>query len=290
MELSHAMKSAIDIILRNDVQEVLDYFAACFNIKITFFSFDGKELTTGMNRSGAEYCRLIQTKLDRLSFCTRMDREKCAESARTKSMAVYQCHAGLMEAVMPVIVDGQIAGFIMIGQFRTSDSIQPHLLKQYKRKFGAVKELRAAFYRLPYVPEKNLSNILGLFSVIVRYIVSSNMVSLKGNLLVEKTLEYLKANIEKTISLSDIETLTGKSASTISHLFKSTTGKSFKETLLDMKLSKADAYFRTAPSPNVREIAKRLGFEDPFYFSRIYKKYRKMSPRDAIRDSRSVAR
>ncbi|MEK6794371.1 MAG: PocR ligand-binding domain-containing protein [Spirochaetota bacterium] len=280
------MKKAIEIILKKEVQDVLDYFASCFNIKITFFSYDGEELTVGMQNPGAEYCRLVQDKLARLSFCQRMDQEKCAECARTKQMAVYQCHAGLTEAVLPVHVESQLVGFIMIGQFRVAEDIPTHIRTLWRRSFGSSSELKSAFFSLPYIPQKNLTNILGLFSVIVRYIVSNNMVSLKGNLLVEKVLEHIKGNIERSIALAEIETLTGKSASTISHLFKKTTGKSFKEVILEMKLTRADEYFRAMPSSTVREVAKRLGFEDPFYFSRIYKKYKHMTPSASLKANR----
>lgn len=41
---------------------------------------------------------------------------------------------------------------------------------------------------------------------------------------------------------------------------------------------------------SVREIARRVGYEDPFYFDRVFRRYHDMTPRDyrrRLRERRS---
>jgi len=56
------------------------------------------------------------------------------------------------------------------------------------------------------------------------------------------------------------------------------TGKGFKRFQIDFKMEKADQFLRKNPEMTVKEVAYRLGYNDPYYFSRLYKKYRGCSP------------
>jgi AraC-like DNA-binding protein len=48
--------------------------------------------------------------------------------------------------------------------------------------------------------------------------------------------------------------------------------------LIEKRLSQADGLLRSRPELSIGEIAFKSGFDDRFYFSRIYRKYRKKTP------------
>ena len=48
----------------------------------------------------------------------------------------------------------------------------------------------------------------------------------------------------------------------------------------------ADDLFRTRREVTVREVAFELGFKDPYYFSRLYRKHRGHPPSQTIRAAR----
>jgi len=66
--------------------------------------------------------------------------------------------------------------------------------------------------------------------------------------------------------------------SSLSHLFKKVLGKSFKQFQIEIKLERAEEYLRTIPGISVGEAANRVGYQDPLYFSRIFRKYKKVPP------------
>jgi AraC-like DNA-binding protein len=94
----------------------------------------------------------------------------------------------------------------------------------------------------------------------------------------EYILAYLNEHPEEMLSLTDAADLIRCSISSLSHRFKETAGTSFKNYQLTRKLDAADEYMRTSPELSIAQIAQRLGFDDPLYFSRLYKKYRGTSP------------
>ena len=106
------------------------------------------------------------------------------------------------------------------------------------------------------------------------------MIFRKGNMILNTIIHYIEENIDKQLSLTEVARLVGNSNSYVSHLFKKNLDKSFSQIVIEMKLNKADDYFRIMPDLSISEVAYKSGYEDPLYFSRIYKKYRKISPKE----------
>lgn len=63
----------------------------------------------------------------------------------------------------------------------------------------------------------------------------------------------------------------------LSHIFKKETGKSFIEFLTDVRLDKAmellkDVPHGTSVSLKIVDVSQSVGYADPYYFSRCFKK------------------
>jgi two-component system response regulator YesN len=112
------------------------------------------------------------------------------------------------------------------------------------------------------------------------------MVTLQGNTVLDEIISYMEAHTGDNISLEDAAKLVHKSPSTISHLFHNALGKSFKQTLIETKLRKAESYIENDPDITISDAAARVGYDDPLYFSRIYRKYRGVSPREFQKNCR----
>lgn len=265
------------IILNPEIQKLFDYFCSGFNIIILFYSVDGKTLKVGMNRKDSLFCQLVH-RIYGQSRCIFLDEKMQKKCAKEKKLIHYQCHVGIEEAVAPIFIEGQLVGYAMIGQFRSTDIISSQLRKDWIAAGYNVEELMSAFRQLPYFAPDRIKDILGMFSLLVDYIVTKEMVAVKGNLIVSKIMSYIEEHISQRISLAEVAMYVGRSASSISHLFRKTTGRSFKQSVIEAKLDKVEEYFRNTPEITIQEAALRIGFEDQFYFSRLYKKYRGISP------------
>ncbi len=55
-----------------------------------------------------------------------------------------------------------------------------------------------------------------------------------------------------------------------------------KQSFLSFKLAHADVLLKTQSEMTIKQIAEAVGYDDPLYFSRLYKKYRGITP-SAIR-------
>ena len=77
----------------------------------------------------------------------------------------------------------------------------------------------------------------------------------------------------------------GVSKSSFYRKMKAVTGLSINEFIQNVRIKKATELLINSDM-NVSEIAYETGFNDPYYFSRLFKKYHNMSPSDyRIRNS-----
>jgi AraC-like DNA-binding protein/mannose-6-phosphate isomerase-like protein (cupin superfamily) len=90
-------------------------------------------------------------------------------------------------------------------------------------------------------------------------------------------INYLQQNIDRTLSLQEIAGAVNLSASHFSALFKKNTGFSIFEYFNHLKVQKACQYLQFTDQ-RVNTIADQLGFEDPYYFSRMFTKIIGVSP------------
>ena len=91
-------------------------------------------------------------------------------------------------------------------------------------------------------------------------------------------ISLIHSEIESDISLSDMAFRAAMSESHFSHVFKDFTGVSPKKYIIKSKIEKAKELLKNTDQP-IGEIAFTIGYEDPHYFSRMFKKNTGFTPR-----------
>ncbi|MCC5929182.1 MAG: AraC family transcriptional regulator [Cyclobacteriaceae bacterium] len=95
--------------------------------------------------------------------------------------------------------------------------------------------------------------------------------------LVNAIKAYLKENITEKITISKITEEFNKSNSTVFSIFKQKTGYSIIHYFNLLKIQYACELISFTSMP-IKEISYKLNFQDPLYFSRLFKKYMGISP------------
>lgn len=94
-----------------------------------------------------------------------------------------------------------------------------------------------------------------------------------------KSIHYIKNNVSHPITLEELAKGANLSNSQFSLLFKRKTGKSPLDYVIQLKLQKACELLDNT-NLKIKVIAKHIGYNDPYYFSRIFSKIIGSSPRD----------
>lgn len=90
--------------------------------------------------------------------------------------------------------------------------------------------------------------------------------------IVNTIVEYMNENYMRQVSLDKISRNMYLSPVYISKIFKEETGESPINYLIKVRLSKAKEILETGKH-SIKAVAKSVGYEDPYYFSKLFKKY-----------------
>ena len=96
---------------------------------------------------------------------------------------------------------------------------------------------------------------------------------------VESVMAYLNKNFEKEITLSEISKLASMSEVAFSRFFKARTGKTFVDTLNEIRLGNASRMLIDT-TQSINEIAYHCGFNNLSNFNRTFKKKKHCTPKE----------
>lgn len=97
--------------------------------------------------------------------------------------------------------------------------------------------------------------------------------------LIQNTKRFIEENYSERLTLEDIANEVHVNKAYLNRTFKAQTGENLFEYINRLKIKKAKIYIKKY-NKKIYEVAQLLGFEDTAYFSRIFKKYEGISPKE----------
>lgn len=94
---------------------------------------------------------------------------------------------------------------------------------------------------------------------------------------VQKAADYIRKNLDKKITIDEIAQEVYLSSCYLSRTFKQNLGCTLMEYLTHVRIEKAKMMLRN-PKYNITQVAEESGFEDPGYFTRVFKKIEGITP------------
>jgi AraC-like DNA-binding protein len=277
------MERKLDIFYDEEVQRLIDSFAKCFRVRFTIFSSDGGDMILGFPYESSRFCRTVRENLHLLPACKSQNLAMCQRCEKEQEPIMYRCHVGLHEAVMPITAGREnqtLIGYAMIGQFRMKGDkgIKEELASIVEAKGVDASALRKTYLDLPLYDEKTAQNMVELFSVLVKFIIMREYIKVRNPVLAEKVSRWLDDHIAEQITVDTAAAAVCRSGSSVYHSIKQRYGMSFKALHTLKRIQCFERLITDEPNLTISEAALKVGYEDPLYFSRIYKKNRCISP------------
>lgn len=261
------------------VAEIFDLYTKLHDVRISLFGPEGRLIyPDAVGRPNCRYCSMLRETLGMDSKCRELDHEMMQAALEQGKMVIYTCHAGMMEAVAPLFVEGDLVGFVMPGQFRSSAAPKRSPYSNRWENEKGNDQLQAEFERTPMYPEEKIETLLSMFRLLMEFIISNQLIHHKDYDLIQPVIERIQEHPGKGLTLEVASQLVGRSPSTVSRLFKKVTGRSFKQYQVNYRLEVAAAQLLSKPNHSVFEIALSVGYDDALYFSRVFRKHFGCSP------------
>lgn len=106
----------------------------------------------------------------------------------------------------------------------------------------------------------------------------------KADIITRRLIKFLESNISRKLTSHDISSHICMNYNYVSGLFREKTGMSIMEYHEKVRMSEAAGLLRSS-GLNVSEVSDRLGYKDPLYFSRVFKKVMGCPPSDYMKQA-----
>lgn len=101
----------------------------------------------------------------------------------------------------------------------------------------------------------------------------------KDRYFIRDAYEHIEQNISKQIKVSDLAGVLGVSEPTVYRMFNEAVGCSPIEYINMYRIGKAHSMLGSCSEMKIKDIARKCGFEDQLYFSKLFSKVYELSPR-----------
>lgn len=96
--------------------------------------------------------------------------------------------------------------------------------------------------------------------------------------IVEQMIRYFREHYQEEISLEQVAANMFLSPYYISRIFKSETGDTPIDYLIQIRMEKAKEILEKGPGQSIQEVAASVGYEDAYHFSKLFKKRYGITP------------
>ncbi len=267
------------------IKEIFNNIKKITGLEVTLLDDEGNLLIKAKGERG--YCKL-NTLIDNGKRCRNSDVAAVKIAREKKGIYIYQCYAGLSDAIIPLFYENKFIGAAVTGQVFIQENKIPDFKKLSNVRISE-EQLKKEFKKVPVLSYQKLKDISSLIFHILNYIIQAEIRRLekiegsnqkdRRKEIVKKIKNFLELNYKENIDLNKFAKMFNVSTFYISKLFKQYVGINYKDYLMNLRIEAAKR-FLSYSDISISDIAYRIGFNDSNYFSVQFKKKVGLTPKD----------
>lgn len=211
--------------------------------------------------------------------CLKSDAIGLEEVNRTKKPYIYTCHMGLTEAIVPILQDDEIVGYLMMGQI-IEENNREHIfgcIEKFSDDDKARKLLYENIDKNVITTHDRINYCINILKVMIEYMNLSYVFQKSNESLYTKAKRYIADNMAKPVLPKDICRSVGVSSNTLYKAVKARKGISPTELIRQIKITEAKRKLSTTEQ-SISDVAESIGIPDVNYFIRVFKREVGVSP------------
>ncbi len=277
---------SFELAAKQILQQYHEVFYKLFQVPLDWVGLDNRTFTLCSNEHCHPLCRKIMEHEKGRKACEKMTNDRVQRCRVSREFQISPCHAGLVDAIVPLYVGTQYIGCLCVGQFLAAKPTKSHIL-EHCRELDYLgigpDELKQYYAGTPVVPPEKLEGMLELLQMIGEYVCESEakilfLRTINESNPVAAAREYIEANFKSKLSVEGIARKVGLSASYFGHQFQKETGKSPIGYLNSYRIQKASELLRKT-SLSISDVAYECGFPSLPHFNRMFRKITGKTPK-----------
>ena len=205
------------------------------------------------------------------------------------NFAVVEAKAGdeaiaLLENITPslILLDlmmPQVDGFKVLEVVRTSEKTRQVPVIVISGKVLTFEDVQKLDYANVFYQKKNLLTAEEAAACLQKVFGEEDPLPQPTSLLVKQALAYLQQNYQNPITRQEIATAVNANASYLSRIFSQEVGITLWDFLARLRMQIAqELILNYSQSKTITEIALQVGYNDPAYFTKVFKAHTGLSP------------
>ena len=249
-----------------------------------------------------EFCKCVRNDDISGFYCQKCNATGKMEGVISKKPLIYRCHYSIVDIVIPIIVDGNYLGAVIAGQVKTQKKECPEFPEQIlcikDAELQKTKEKFKEYYeQIPIYTNEQLELVANMLYSFCYQFIDELLLNDKitdhekeyslenekstlpqvSNQIIAQAIEYIYSAKNQAVPLTKVAEYCHVSAPYFSLLFKRETGETYSIFVSKMKIEWAKEILQSTDL-TIMEISDRLGFSEPGYFIKKFKKYTNETP------------
>lgn len=245
--------------------------------KITLKDETFRDILTSAGACG--FCRLIQDTEYGHQKCLACDRRALTHARRQGGACLYRCHAGLTEAAVPVMGEGQLVGYLMYGQVLDEAPSEAGWRRIEARCgwHGRLPELKEAYFGLEHLSRETLEAYAEVLNACASYIWLHRYAQRSRMTDAQRLKAYVEENYARPLTLERLSSELGVGKTKLCLAARQELGCSVQQLVRRRRVEAARQLLESG-GLSVGEIGEAVGICDSDYFIKTFKQLTGQTP------------
>lgn len=224
-----------------------------------------------------DFCTLIKQNPISKNLCRKDEAAACKICSKSNSLYIYECHAGLIEAVAPIKMNELILGYIMFGQLRYNENNKNDIIEYASQYVQNKNQLIKAVSKLKIRENKQIEAVANIMQACTNYLWISELIKIDSGNQIYVLSDYINQNICGDLSVDKICSVLSVSRVKLYDISNKYYGMSIARYIRKKRIGLAAKYM-TEKGFSISKAAENSGFYDYNYFSKVFKKETGLTP------------
>lgn len=262
-----------------DKQRLIEWmkdFYSLTKIKTAVYDNDFNYIL-GFPEKDSAFCTAVKSDSIGLTNCNLCTKKAIEEVRKKNSIYIYKCHAGLVEAVAPIKINGVIVGYMMLGQIfeKQNKALNMDKIMTNIEKYS----ISHAKENINLLTTKSYSEIKAASKIMegcVCYLLMNQVIKESRGSIAFELNDYIKENIGNHLTAGELCKRFKISRNALYKISETYFGMPIAQYINHKRIEKATELIREGVS--VTDVADITGFCDYGYFGKIFKKITGVTP------------
>lgn len=268
------MNEHIDI---SQLSGLLNNLHRITGLKFALMDYRANEVYT--SNFMTRFCACIQDTDLGYQRCRECDAMKLRELHPSGGLKQYRCHAGLIEAAIPVTENGRIVAAVWFGQVLSDEDAEA----QWERTMGLcgwysdTQQLRSAFFELRRMSPQDIGACAEIAQACVSEVRFQGLLQASALTDFQRLALHIEQHYREPLTLDSLSRALGIGKTKLCNLAAREAGTTLTRMVAGKRIAVAKGMLNSTDQ-SVQQIADQVGIPDSNYFSKVFKRHTGTTP------------